>query len=768
MLPKKLHLHNFMSYNSGVPTLDFGQFDLTCLSGPNGVGKSTLLEAVTWCLWGKSRAKSDDDLVHHGSEEMIVSFEFEVEENQYRAVRKRSKKKKGQGSLEFYLFQNNDWQTLSGNSKAETQEKINQTLHLDYETFINSAFLRQGHADEFTVKRPQERKTILAEILGLKKYDELQEIARAKVKISEIEQESLKSMMERFEEEIKDKDKLKKILFEKEEFLKKIEEKAEKKEKEVEALKKETTILENQKTVAQNLTAKIEEDKKDILFIEEEIRQKENLLNNLRTIISKKEEIISGYKSWLELEQEDENFYQKFLLQRKLQEEKNSLERRILMTQREKERQIKNLEKEIQNRRENWIKKEIAARQIVAEIKKINGDLRSILENRAKCPLCLQDLGEAHKSKIRKKYENEKKVKAEQEQKYNLEKQTIADEGKRIDKEIKDLEEQLQKSEKREIAAIKEIEIKILQISYSEKKHQEVKQKKLHYEKYQTLKIQLETAEKQKELEEKTYISRQNLLAEKKKILERDIAAKEKITFSPKEFAKLEQDFLQKEKEFGNLRKRLFEIKEEFVVAREQARQIDLKEKEIKNRKEKWQKAQKEAAIFEEISEALGKRGVQAMIIESVLPEIEEEASAILDKMTEGKMSVKIFTQKEKKTDGGVQETLDIQIQDGQQMRPYEMFSGGEAFRINFAIRIALSKLLARRAGAKLQFLVIDEGFGTQDALGREYIVEAINSIRLDFKKILAITHIQELKDAFPARVEVTKDEQGSHFEVVC
>ena len=75
---------------------------------------------------------------------------------------------------------------------------------------------------------------------------------------------------------------------------------------------------------------------------------------------------------------------------------------------------------------------------------------------------------------------------------------------------------------------------------------------------------------------------------------------------------------------------------------------------------------------------------------------------------------------------------------------------------------MALSKLLADRAGASLQTLVIDEGFGTQDAQGRERLIEAINSIQDDFEMILAITHIQELKDAFPVHIEVTKTAEGS------
>ena len=112
-------------------------------------------------------------------------------------------------------------------------------------------------------------------------------------------------------------------------------------------------------------------------------------------------------------------------------------------------------------------------------------------------------------------------------------------------------------------------------------------------------------------------------------------------------------------------------------------------------------------------------------------------------------------------------ETLDIIISDEMGERPYEMYSGGEAFRINFAIRLAISKLLTHRAGAKLQFLVIDEGFGSQDAPGRAKLVEAIDAIKDDFEKIIVITHIEELKEEFPVRIEVNKNAGGSTFEVV-
>ena len=60
----------------------------------------------------------------------------------------------------------------------------------------------------------------------------------------------------------------------------------------------------------------------------------------------------------------------------------------------------------------------------------------------------------------------------------------------------------------------------------------------------------------------------------------------------------------------------------------------------------------------------------------------------------------------------------------------------------------------------------MDEGFGTQDAQGRERLIEAINAISDDFACILVITHIEELQDAFPARINVTKTPEGSRFEI--
>jgi exonuclease SbcC len=175
----------------------------------------------------------------------------------------------------------------------------------------------------------------------------------------------------------------------------------------------------------------------------------------------------------------------------------------------------------------------------------------------------------------------------------------------------------------------------------------------------------------------------------------------------------------------------------------------------------------KDRQAYTELASAFGKRGVQALIIDNALPEIRDEANRLLARMTDTQMQVDLKTVRTARSGSGQIETLDITITDDAGTRPYEMFSGGEAFRVNFAVRIALSRLLARRAGARLQCLIIDEGFGTQDAKGRERLVEAIESIQDEFALILVITHVEELKDSFPTRIEIAKSPSGSQINFI-
>jgi exonuclease SbcC len=201
----------------------------------------------------------------------------------------------------------------------------------------------------------------------------------------------------------------------------------------------------------------------------------------------------------------------------------------------------------------------------------------------------------------------------------------------------------------------------------------------------------------------------------------------------------------------------------------EQRNAKELADKAVARSEIKTQRQQtaKDKQVYEKLTVAFSKDGIPALIIENAIPDIEEEANRILSRLTGNRTQITIEPLRNLKT-GGTKETLDIHISDELGTRPYEMFSGGEAFRTNFALRIALSKLLAHRAGTRLRSLVIDEGFGTQDEQGLEYLIDALQDIQEDFEKIIVVTHLERLKNAFPARIEVHKyPDIGSRYEVL-
>src|SRR5207244_9557332 len=101
----------------------------------------------------------------------------------YCVLRKRSIKANGKRriavpTLELQISDGNGYRPMTGESVGQTQGIIHRLLRMDYDTFINSAFIVQGRADEFTLKTPAERKQVLAELLGLERYAELELRAR--------------------------------------------------------------------------------------------------------------------------------------------------------------------------------------------------------------------------------------------------------------------------------------------------------------------------------------------------------------------------------------------------------------------------------------------------------------------------------------------------------------------------------------------------------------------------------------------------------------
>jgi exonuclease SbcC len=697
VIPVELEMQGFLAYRDPGP-LSFRGIQIACLAGPNGAGKSSILDAMTWALWGRARSNSPSDLIHHGHDHMRVALTFDQEGNRFRVVRQWKASKRGTSILEFHGWDaaEEKWNNLSAATIRQTQEKIDSLLRMDYETFVNSAMLMQGRADEFTTKTPSQRKQVLANILGLSRWDAYE--SRAKDRINEVKSEiqRVDGWLEGIQREL---------------------------DTEPERVKELSAAEEGAKQAAESLDAaekqwlSLEQARKDMVAVQRQIDEL------TRSIERTKRELDDSLRECKDLEQQAD----KSAIQAALQTVREDLTKlEPLRTKQEKlaEQRAKLVQESSRLRGTN--------EALIPQTEPLKARIETLqAADDPLCPTCGQPLGDDHRRKLLNELDKEISGRREQYTHNRDRIKELAAEIDACDKEMRLAESEL----RRQADLIKrdaELESALAQAGKAAEQAAALGKKVERWRK------DLETDQ-----------ARRAEFESQAEIAERQLQS-----------AALTQADLDRLR----LEKRLAD--ERVGGARQQMAALEKMKTQKKERVQERDQFAGDLGLYEELREAFGKRGVPAMIIETVVPELERDANRLLERMTEGRLHVRIETQRLTKV-GDVREALDIVISDELGKRDYELYSGGEAFRIDFAIRIALSQLLARRAGAQLRSLFIDEGFGTQDARGREYLVDAISSIQDDFDRILVITHIDELKDAFPSRIEVRKTPTGSQFELV-
>ena len=216
------------------------------------------------------------------------------------------------------------------------------------------------------------------------------------------------------------------------------------------------------------------------------------------------------------------------------------------------------------------------------------------------------------------------------------------------------------------------------------------------------------------------------------------------------------------------LMQQLTSNKSKIAVANEKIEQAKANEQTINQLKQELAQLKEQYGDYNSLATAFGKSGIPADIIEHDIPEIEAEANEVMRLLSNDAMSIKFITQKANAKTKRVSDTLDIQVSDASSTRTYETFSGGEKFRIDFSCHIGMAKFLAKRSGATIDFLIVDEGLGSQSEDARNYFVQSINNLRTIFKQIIVITHIPDLQEAFGTKVFVKKTlTEGSKITIV-
>jgi exonuclease SbcC len=696
VIPIELEINNFLAYRDPGP-LRFEGIQIACLAGPNGAGKSSILDAITWSLWGKARTNTPDELIHQGQDNMSVSLTFNQGGDQYRVIRKRRAGKRGESILEFQGWDHevDSWRSLSEATIRGTQARIDSLLRLDYETFVNSAFLMQGRADEFTTKTPNQRKQVLSNILGLSVWEKFEGLAKERSNQTSAEIQRIDGALAEMERELAQDDNYQAELASAESAALKITEQLEGAEQKWANLEQIRNLLNTIHNQMEDLRQRIRRTEMDISDSEQERNLAETQSNKMATQPAL-EELITAFQKLEPLEEKHRN----------LADEISRLSKQAAHLKGINEALIPETEP---------IKKRILTLEAATE---------------PVCPTCGQPLTDEHRNQLLRELNTEI---GQRREKFRLNRNSIQEHEERISQlqsEASNLQQSL--SERAELQ--KRISELQAALSHAEEAATRINSLSQRIDRWSASLVQDQIKFQELELEAEAQAT----------ILKESPITKEEI-----ERLRLEKRLA--DERVGGARQKLAAL----------SSLKDLREKRLVERAAHADNL----GLYEDLRNAFSKRGVPAMIIETAVPELERSANELLGRMTEGRMAVRIETQREIKS-GELREALDIIISDELGTRPYDLYSGGESFRINFAIRIALSRLLARRAGAQLRSLYIDEGFGTQDAVGREQLVAAINSIQDDFDLILVITHIDEMKDAFPARIEVSKTPHGSKFEL--
>lgn len=900
MIPLKLHLKNFLSYGAELQTIDFTPHHLICLSGKNGHGKSALLDAITWAIWGIARktatsVKADQGLLRLGQQQMMVILDFALGNNTYRIRREFSfSYGKAQAHLDFGVIDPVTQKLIPLTDKTirDTQNIIEQTINLDFDTFTNSAFLKQGQSNEFSKKSAKERKDIFATILGLNQYDIIRRKALEKTKEAQAHEKTLVAFQEKIKKELEAKDSLTQTV---DQVKKSLTDNA----SEESIIQKKRIALEKQYEL---LAARIQEHNQ-LLYQKEQIKkryaQEVELLQSVRIAwraahaqqasLNNPEQLELEQKKIIDILKIDQQKLQKSLeikeLSLKYKEElqlrasalheshtKAQMEQRI--TQEQLHNTLKNLltaqadaqkavydlsnQQQILQQRAQEIEKkfatatkqrtEYAEYELYFEKRKsfyqkysaygnmLHTKIKNLQQKQAlaqdnddaSCPLCEQNLSASRRRFLHQKFSAEHSLLTHQYQRITRvitalkpalinDHANLALQKKEIDilnqsiftleeitKQIATLNEQktlflkkeqesvlgittakeqladLQKNIIPELSVIvaqdevsQKINAQLLALEnehatnqYNKEAHAHHQQLLEHIErKINDLKSAHQEHHKQRDRKQQII----NQCATLKKLSQelKLIACKQDSYANTPE---IESKLAAEKKDIAAQVECIAKSKEALIEQKgrlmNELGKLTLLESELSQYTKEQQELLRTIDDYTIIAHATSKDGIQALLIEEAIPEVEYEANALLSKLTNNQAQISIESLRDLKK-GGTKETLDIKISDASGIRPYELFSGGEAFRIDFALRIAISKLLARRAGTALQTLIIDEGFGSQDDEGLNNIMDAIHKIQDDFAKVIIVSHLDILKDQFPVHFIVQKTGLGSSVSVI-
>lgn len=765
MRPLKLNLTNFLSYR-GEHAIEFDGVTLAVLSGQNGAGKSSLIDAMRFALFGHARGGLDS-VISEGEETCRVEFTFALGEDLYLISRQRSRKGAGSTALSFQYrdaaSDDSSWQVLDGKTVPETQRRIEDTLHLTDDLFTATACANQGNAAAFSQARPAERKQVLGEILDLGTWERRAEVARQMSRDLAARTQAERARHEALCAAAAEADGLREQIARNDAAQGDVVGQIETADTELAEAQEAKESLARDKEADRARRRELEEFTERWTRADQAAQAASARLESLHDAVEDKPALLKRIRA-----AEEAGTYAQELEARRQEAERLDGELRLLRQQIEAEerahhargRELEQTIKHARMQREHEIdalleRYEALTRQVavLGEVPCANpvdeATRAPFLAIRDKCPLIAQAREAEHRLP-----ELEQQIE-------RLQAETPwADAERELDAHVQAEPAAEHKARLAKLTAERD------EAAYDAKEHAEAKRRAGKLPDLQADLQRIERAEAQMAEVQSNFKAAQ---AEAKELAERNAALEKELGPARNWDAMLAQV----ERAISAARQKLRALQQEAQSLQtqrggleERLRAAEDAGKQAEELKAALRENDRRLKLLKILAQAFGKAGIPALLIEKAVPDLEAVANDVLSALSDGAMSLELRSQRETKAKT-LQETLDIIIADERGTRPYESFSGGEAMRVDLAVRIALSVLLASRAGARCELLVLDETCAPLDAHGRALFVDCLQRVAERFATILVVTHVDDLKDLFPYRFDVTKGPDGSRVEVV-
>ncbi len=756
--------------------------------GPNGAGKSSIIEAISWALYGNEAARTGKNEIKSAfaspKENCRVELSFQLNNDSFRIIRSLSGKS---DRAEVHLFRGDESESVG---VSDTQKYLRELLGLDWKSFRTSFLARQQELNSLSDLQPSKRKDYLAGMLGVERLDKA--VSKVKEETRHLEKsisfiESQTSQAEFFAEELARLNSQLTFLNEKleskselkragksavDQSIEKLKEMQEKKSKDIEKrsqLKAQNDSLADLKEQKINLSAENEElleENKIAAVLEKELSEYESYNKELRNLQDAKDKaklLEELYKRETELKDELENLS---ISQKNCTDIKVNLDKEFSQIDSNIEGQVAKMSEELEISRDKYSQLKAEIKSIEKDEQKLNTQLDSIdsLGPESVCDRCHRELG-SDLDKIKKHFVNEiTEVKSKKEE-AELELASTLSRGK----ELKELSTKLQdaltrknelriKIEQEEIelsrlndflnkanSGLSEVKAKIRaqgDFSYDEKRYDQLSLKiNILNEKKEHLHLLRGKLTRLPRLNEQI-----NQTAEKMKLTESKIKELqkefEKIGFDESKFNEISSLFQKEQLEFEQVSSDHQETKTQLEVTK---KDIESKEERLSSfakmhesletdRESKFYLT-KLATLFVEF---------KAELIASIRPTLSDISSRLISEMTNGRYNLIELDEK-----------YNLQVLDNGQFYEVDRFSGGEKDLTNLCLRLAISQALTETAGMTGSFIMLDEVFGSQDSERRDLIVDSLRNLKKIFPQIILITHLEDLKEKVEQLIQV-------------